>query len=198
MTFDIDANGILNVSATDSSTNNENRITITNDKGRLSREEIERMVNEAEIYRNDDERQKEKINAKNNLESYCFNMKNTVEDEPVASRIPETERGMILAKCNELIKWMDSNLTAGKEEFEAKLKEAEKVFKRNSRISLYRPFFIYFKSFYLFLFFIYGHLFLIVNQALRSGNHEAVSRKRFPASRIPRQSRTLDRRERKP
>lgn len=78
VTFDIDANGILNVSACDKSTGKESKITITNDKGRLSKEEIERMVNEAEKYRSEDEQQKERISAKNALESYCFNMKSTV------------------------------------------------------------------------------------------------------------------------
>ena len=75
MTFDIDANGILNVSATDKSTGKENKITITNDKGRLSKEEIERMVNDAEKFKAEDDKQKERISAKNGLESYCFNMK---------------------------------------------------------------------------------------------------------------------------
>ncbi|XP_071629197.1 retinoblastoma-like protein 1 [Temnothorax longispinosus] len=83
VTFDIDANGILNVSAVDKSTGKENKITITitNDKNRLSKDDIERMVNEAERYRTEDEKQKETIAAKNGLESYCFNMKTTVEDE---------------------------------------------------------------------------------------------------------------------
>merc|ERR1711920_966629 len=78
VTFDIDANAILNVSACDKSTGKENKITITNDKGRLSKEEIERMVNEAEKYKEEDDKQKERIAAKNGLESYCFNMKTTI------------------------------------------------------------------------------------------------------------------------
>ncbi|XP_058625049.1 heat shock 70 kDa protein-like [Onychostoma macrolepis] len=75
VTFDIDANGILNVSAVDKSTGKENKITITNDKGRLSKEEIERMVQEADKYKTEDDQQREKIAAKNALESYAFNMK---------------------------------------------------------------------------------------------------------------------------
>ena len=75
VTFDIDANGILNVTAMDKSTGKNNKITITNDKGRLSKEDIEKMVNDAEKYRAEDEKQKERIAAKNSLESYCFNMK---------------------------------------------------------------------------------------------------------------------------
>ncbi|XP_048515920.1 heat shock 70 kDa protein cognate 4-like isoform X2 [Athalia rosae] len=127
VTFDIDANGILNVSAIEKSTNKENRITITNDKGRLSREDIERMVNEAERFRSEDENHRERITAKNNLESYCFNMKATVDDENIVRKISENERKLISDKCTEIIKWMDTNMLAGKDEFEAKLKEAERV-----------------------------------------------------------------------
>jgi len=87
VTFDIDANGILNVTAIEKSTGKENKITITNDKGRLSKEDIERMVNEAEQYKADDEKQKDRVSAKNSLESYCFNMKSTVEDEKVKDKI---------------------------------------------------------------------------------------------------------------
>lgn len=81
VTFDIDANGILNVSAVDKSTGKQNKITITNDKGRLSKDEIERMVKEADDYKADDEKQRDRIQAKNSLESYAFNIKQTVEDE---------------------------------------------------------------------------------------------------------------------
>ncbi|XP_029658784.1 heat shock 70 kDa protein cognate 4-like [Formica exsecta] len=127
VTFDIDSNGILNVSATEKSTNKENKITITNDKGRLSREDIERMVSEAERYHAEDEKQRERIMAKNNLESYCFNMKSIVEEEKVKEKIPEADRKRISEKCNEIIKWMDTNTLAAKKEFETKLKEAEKI-----------------------------------------------------------------------
>merc|ERR1712058_191284 len=81
VTFDIDANGILNVSAVDKSSGKENKITITNDKGRLSKEDIERMVNDAEKFKAEDDKQKDRVNAKNSLESYCFNMKTTIEDD---------------------------------------------------------------------------------------------------------------------
>lgn len=73
----------MNVSAEDKSTGKQNKITITNDKGRLSKEEIERMVQDAEKYKAEDESQRDRVSAKNNLESYCFNMKQTVEDEKV-------------------------------------------------------------------------------------------------------------------
>lgn len=102
VTFDIDANGILNVSAADKSTGKENKITITNDKGRLSKEEIERMVNDAEKYKNEDEKQKTRISAKNALESYAFHMKSTVEDEKLKDKISADDKKIIIDKCNEV------------------------------------------------------------------------------------------------
>merc|ERR1712121_373100 len=108
VTFDIDANGILNVSAADKSTGKENKITITNDKGRLSKEDIEKMVNDAEKFRADDDKQKDRVNAKNNLESYCFNMKTTIEDDKVKDKISEDDKKKISDKCDETIKWLDA------------------------------------------------------------------------------------------
>uniref|UniRef100_A0A336M731 Heat shock 70 kDa protein cognate 4 n=1 Tax=Culicoides sonorensis TaxID=179676 RepID=A0A336M731_CULSO len=127
VTFDIDANGIMNVSAVEKSTNKENRITITNDKGRLSKEDIEKMVNEAERFKAEDEKTKEKITAKNALESYCFTMKQTMEDQSLKDKIAETDKKVILDKCNDTIAWLDRNQTAEKEEFEHKQKELEQV-----------------------------------------------------------------------
>jgi len=128
VTFDIDANGILNVTATDKSTGKENKITITNDKGRLSKEDIEKMVNDAEQFKAEDEKQRERIGAKNGLESYCFNMKSTVEEEKVKDKIPEPDRKLIVDKCDETIKWLDANQSADKDEFEDKQKELEGMF----------------------------------------------------------------------
>ncbi|CAL4178356.1 unnamed protein product [Meganyctiphanes norvegica] len=127
VTFDVDANGILNVSAVDKSTGKENKITITNDKGRLSKEEIERMVQDAEKFKADDEKQKERISAKNSLESYCFNMKSTVEDDKFKDKVPEEDRNKILEACNEAIKWLDANQLGEKEEYEHKQKEIEQI-----------------------------------------------------------------------
>jgi len=127
VTFDIDANGILNVSAADKSTGKENKITITNDKGRLSKDEIDRMVADAEKYKGDDDAQRERISAKNGLESYCFNMKSTVEDDKTKDKISEEDRKTITAACDAAIKWLDANQLADKEEFEHKQKEVEKV-----------------------------------------------------------------------
>ena len=127
VTFDIDANGILNVTAMDKSSGRENKITITNDKGRLSKEDIERMVNEADKYRDEDEKQRQRVAAKNNLESYCFNMKQTVEDDKLKDKIAAADKQAVIDKCSDAIKWLDANQLAEKEEFEEKLKEVEKV-----------------------------------------------------------------------
>jgi len=125
VTFDIDANGILNVSACEKATGRENKITITNDKGRLSKEDIERMVNDAEKFKQQDEDQRTRITAKNALESYAFNMKSTVEDEKFKGKISEDDKKTILDKCNEVISWLDSNQMAEKEEFEGQQKDLE-------------------------------------------------------------------------
>jgi L1 cell adhesion molecule like protein len=98
VTFDIDANGILNVSAMDKSTGRENKITITNDKGRLSKEDIERMVAEAEKFANEDSQQRDRVAAKNALESYAFNMKNAMEEDKIKDKISEEEKSQVLAK----------------------------------------------------------------------------------------------------
>uniref|UniRef100_A0A0K0FK95 Heat shock 70 kDa protein 1A/1B (inferred by orthology to a human protein) n=1 Tax=Strongyloides venezuelensis TaxID=75913 RepID=A0A0K0FK95_STRVS len=127
VTFDIDANGILNVSAQDKSTGKQNKITITNDKGRLSKEEIERMVNDAEKYKADDEKQRDRVSAKNALESYCFNMKQTLEDEKVKDKIPADDVKKVIEKCDEILHWLESNQSAEKEEFEDRQKELEGI-----------------------------------------------------------------------
>jgi len=127
VTFDVDSNGILNVSAADKSTGRENKITITNDKGRLSKEEIERMVSDAEKFRSEDEKQRECVSLKNALESYCFNMKSTVQDEKFKDKLSHADKTTVLDKCNEIVKWLDANQLADKEEFEHKQKEIERV-----------------------------------------------------------------------
>jgi len=127
VTFDIDANGILNVSAADKSTGKSNKITITNDKGRLSKEDIERMVTEAERFKQDDEKQRERIAAKNGVESYCYGMKQTIEDEKVKDKLSEADKQTISNKVDETLKWLESNQSADKEEFEHKQKEVEGV-----------------------------------------------------------------------
>ena len=109
VTFDIDANGIMNVSAVEKSTGRENKITITNDKGRLSKDDIERMVKDAEKYKDEDDKQKDRISAKNALESYVFAMKQSVEDEKLKDKISDEERTKIVDKCKEVLEWLDKN-----------------------------------------------------------------------------------------
>lgn len=127
VTFDIDANGILNVSAVDKSTGKQNKITITNDKGRLSKDDIERMVQEAEKYREEDERQQARIQAKNSLESYAFQMKNSIEDDAIKSKISDSDRTTISNKIKDVLNWLDNNQLAEKDEFEDRQKELEQI-----------------------------------------------------------------------
>uniref|UniRef100_A0A8C7JFX3 Heat shock protein family A (Hsp70) member 1B n=1 Tax=Oncorhynchus kisutch TaxID=8019 RepID=A0A8C7JFX3_ONCKI len=127
VTFDIDANGILNVSAVDKSTGKENKITITNDTGRLSKEDIERMVQDSDKYKAEDDAQRQKIAAKNGLESYTFNMKTSVEDPNLAGKINEDDKKKVVEKCNQTISWLENNQMAEKEEFEYQQKELERV-----------------------------------------------------------------------
>ncbi|NWR74921.1 HSP70 protein, partial [Centropus unirufus] len=127
VTFDIDANGILNVSAVDKSTGKENKITITNDKGRLSKDDIDRMVQEAEKYKAEDEANRERVGAKNSLESYTYNMKQTVEDDKLKGKISDQDKQRVLDKCQEVISWLDRNQMAEKDEYEHKQKELEKL-----------------------------------------------------------------------
>ncbi|POI19947.1 hypothetical protein CIB84_016307, partial [Bambusicola thoracicus] len=127
VTFDIDANGILNVSAVDKSTGKENKITITNDKGRLSKDDIDRMVQEAEKYKAEDEANRDRVGAKNSLESYTYNMKQTVEDDKLKGKISDQDKQKVLDKCQEVISWLDRNQMAEKEEYEHKQKELEKL-----------------------------------------------------------------------
>lgn len=127
VTYDIDANGILNVSAVDKSTGRENKITITNDKGRLSKDDIDRMVREAERYKADDDAQRDKIQAKNSLESYAYHMKSTMEDNKVKDKISEGDKKLITDKCSEVVSWLDTQPDASKEEYERRQKELESI-----------------------------------------------------------------------
>ncbi|KAK3411143.1 heat shock 70 kDa protein [Eucalyptus grandis] len=123
--FDIDANGILNVSAEDKTAGVKNQITITNDKGRLSKEDIERMVQEAEKYKAEDEGVKKKVEAKNALENYAYNMRNTVRDDKFAGKLDPADKQKIEKAIDEAIEWLDRNQLAEVDELEDKLKELE-------------------------------------------------------------------------
>jgi L1 cell adhesion molecule like protein len=125
--FDIDANGILNVSALEKSTGKENKITITNDKGRLSQEEIERMVSEAEKYKAEDDANRNRIEAKNGLENYCFSLKTSISSDEVKDKIPEDAKKTLEDKIEETVQWLDQNQSAEKEEYEEKQKALEGV-----------------------------------------------------------------------
>merc|ERR1719378_453934 len=127
VTFDIDANGILNVSAQDKSTGKSNQITITNEKGRLSQAEIDRMVQEAEKYKQEDENAKVKIEAKNGLENYCFAMRNTLGEEKLKDKFEAGDKEKIEKAVQDALDWLDKNQLAEKDEFEAKQKELEGV-----------------------------------------------------------------------
>ena len=120
--FDIDSNGILNVSASDKSTGKSEQITITNDKGRLSKEEIQRMVDEAEKYKDDDERLKKKVDAKNNVENLCFQLRNALEEEGVKSKISEEEQKTLRDKIDETLSKLD-NESLDTEQYENLQKE---------------------------------------------------------------------------
>ncbi|KAJ6393018.1 hypothetical protein OIU77_022486 [Salix suchowensis] len=123
--FDIDANGILNVSAEDKASGVKNKITITNDKGRLGKDDIERMVQEAERYKSEDEKVKKKVEAKNALENYAYNMRNTVRDEKVGGKLDPADKQKIEKEIEETIDWLDRNQLAEADEFEDRLKELE-------------------------------------------------------------------------
>ncbi|XP_039955221.1 heat shock protein 68 isoform X2 [Bactrocera neohumeralis] len=125
VTFDLDANGILNVTAKEMSTGNAKNITIKNDKGRLSQADIDRMVNEAEKYAEEDEKHRQRITARNQLESYVFGVKQAADE--AGGKLSQSDKDRVLEKCKETIKWLDSNTTAEKEEFEYKLEELTKI-----------------------------------------------------------------------
>jgi len=129
VTFEVDANGILQVSAEDKGTGKAEKITITAEKGRLSEEEIERMVQEAEQFAEEDKKVKDRIDARNGLESYLYNLKNNLEDEEkgISETISAEDKKELQDMIDETLDWMDSNPEADKEDYDEKLKEVEQV-----------------------------------------------------------------------
>merc|ERR1719213_1569894 len=127
VTFDIDANGMLNVSALEKSTGKENKITITNDKSRLSKEDVEKMTADAEKYAMEDEEFKKKVEAKNGLENYCYSMKNTLGDEKLKDKLSDDDKSKAEKAIDDALAWLESNQLAEKEEFEHKQKEVEGI-----------------------------------------------------------------------
>jgi len=127
VTFDLDANGILNVTAEDKKSGKQNKITISNDAGRLSKEEIEKMVRDAETYAEEDKKHLAKVNAKNGLEGYCYSLKNTLNDPKLADKISAEDKESLRVKIDEVIAWVDSNEHAEVDEFEDQKRELEGV-----------------------------------------------------------------------
>ena len=129
VTFEIDANGILQVSAADKGTGKAEKITITADKGRLSQDEIERMVREAEEFADEDKKVKARIDAKNGLESYLYNLKNTLEDEEkgISEKIEAAEKTELVSLIDETLDWLEENPEADADDYSAKQKEVEQV-----------------------------------------------------------------------
>ena len=127
VTFDLDANGILNVTAEEKKTGIKNNVTITNDQGRLSKEEIDSMVKDSEKYAEEDKKHQELIEVKNKLESYSYNMKNTINDEKMKENISEDDRKIIEGAIDETTKWFDNNPNAEKNEYENKQQELENI-----------------------------------------------------------------------
>ena len=128
VTFEVDANGILNVAAEDKGTGKREAITITNDKGRLTPEEIERMVKEAEEYAEEDARQKDLVDAKNSLETYAYNMRNTIDDEDkLGDKLSDADKETIRDAIDAALEWIEENPQADKDEFVDKLKEIEDI-----------------------------------------------------------------------
>eukprot|EP00850_Spirogloea_muscicola_P012256 SM000078S22115 [mRNA] locus=s78:565627:569655:+ [translate_table: standard] len=128
VTFELDANGILNVKAEDKGTGKAEKITITNDKGRLTPEEIERMVQEAEEFADEDKKVKERVDARNSLETYVYNLKNQISDkDKLADKIEEEDKEAVEAAIKDAMEWLDDNQSAEKEDYDEKLKEVEAV-----------------------------------------------------------------------
>jgi len=127
VTFDLDANSIMNISALEKGTGKTNKIIITNDKGRLSKEEIERMLSEAEKYKEEDEAEAARISAKNGLESYAYSLKNTMSDSKVDEKLDASDKDKLKAEVDKTVAWLDDNQAATKEEYEAQQKELEGV-----------------------------------------------------------------------
>ena len=125
VTYDIDANGILNVTAKETSTGKDAHIQIKNESGRLSQADIDRMVREAEENKAQDEEHKLRVDAKNGLENYVYSIRNTVNDPKLEGKIPDEDKAAITKIVDEAVKWLDTNQTASKDDFEAKKKEVE-------------------------------------------------------------------------
>ncbi len=128
VTLDLDVNGILNVSAVEKTTGKNNKIAITNDKGRLSKEDIERLVKEAEKFKDEDEKIKSRVESKNQLEQMCYQYRQTLTEEKLKAIFTEDEKASINKATDDALKWSNDHPAASKEEYDAKVKELEALF----------------------------------------------------------------------
>ncbi len=126
VTFEIDANGILQVSAEDKGTGNKEKITITNDQNRLTPEDIEQMIQDAERFADEDKKLKERVESRNELESYAYSLKNQINDnDKLGSKLEADDKEKIEEIVNEKISWLEENQEADAEDFKAQKKELE-------------------------------------------------------------------------
>jgi len=126
VTFEIDANGILQVSAEDKGTGNKEKITITNDQNRLTPEDIEQMIQDAEKFADEDKKLKERVESRNELESYAYSLKNQINDkEKLGSKLNDEDKEKIEESVNDKISWLEENQEADSEDFKAQKKELE-------------------------------------------------------------------------
>jgi len=127
VSFDLDSNGILNVSASDKTTGKSNKITITNEKGRLSKDDIEKMVKEAEQFKDDDDKQKKVVEARNEMERYAYSVRNSMDGEELKDKFSEEDKATLKESVDAALEWLEQNREAAAEEYEAKHKELEGI-----------------------------------------------------------------------
>ena len=127
VTFEIDANGILNVSASDTSTGRRNQITITNEKGRLSQAKIDRMIQAAEQFNSEEKAHKLRIEAKNGLENYCYSLRNSMQEGELKEKFTAEDKEALEKGIKDTLDWLDKNQLGEKDEFEAKQKDLEAI-----------------------------------------------------------------------
>lgn len=128
ITYDVDANGILNVNAVEKSSGKAEKITVNNEKGRLSADDIEKMVNEAEKFKDEDSKQRERIEQRNALDGYMFSVKQSLNDDNLKDKWSSEDKELIQTKLNDVQEWYDANGEASKEDYEQKQKELEQIF----------------------------------------------------------------------
>jgi len=127
VSFDVDSNGIMTVTAVEKASGSSKNITITNDKGRLSKEDIDRMVREAESFKSEDEATRRRIEAKNQLENYAYSLKNTLNDSQVASKLSDSDKTTLNNVVSETLRWLESNQLGEADEYQHRQQELESI-----------------------------------------------------------------------